>query len=114
MAKRSRGIQSYFSMEKWSASLLKDNPLFVLFIGFLLVVYIANAHLAERNVREIQILRDELKEMRWYYMSLQAENMYNAKRSEVAERVKDTGLRLQYGTMNRIQVPKGAYRIQEE
>jgi len=47
-------------------------------------------------------------------MSLQAENMYNAKRSEVAERVKDTGLRPQYGTMNRIQVPKVSYRIQEE
>lgn len=114
MAKKQRGLQSYFSMEVWSASLLKDNLFFVLFVGFLLIVYIANAHLAERNVRNIQTLGDELKEMRWYYMSLQAENMYNAKRSEVAGRVKDTGLRPQRGTMNRIQVPKGAYSIQEE
>jgi hypothetical protein len=107
-------LSSYFSIDSLSAKFFKENLFFVLFIGFILVLYIANAHLAERNVREIQLLRNELKEMRWYYMSLQAENMYNAKRSEVAERVKDTGLRVHTDKMNRIQVPKGAYSIQEE
>ena len=59
-----------------SDTIIKNLP-FILFLGFLAVIYIANAHLAERNVRQIQETRRELKEMRWYYMTLQAENMYN-------------------------------------
>ena len=57
------------------------NLAFLLFLGFLAIIYIANAHLAERNVRRIQELQRDVKEMRWYYMSLQSENMYNSLRS---------------------------------
>ena len=66
------------------------------------MVYIANAHYAERNVRQIQTLQKELKELRWYCMSLKSENMYNAKRSEVYTRVKDSGLRIQKKAPKRI------------
>ncbi len=66
---------------------------FILFLGFLAVVYIANAHYAERNVRRIQTLQKELKEQRWHYMSLQAENMFNSKRTEMVDRVRRDGLK---------------------
>jgi len=91
-----------FDLGFWSSKLVMNNLAFVFFLGFLAMVYIANAHLAERNVRNIQTMRKELKEMRWYYMSLQSENMYNAKRSEVARRVKDAGLRIQRQAPKRI------------
>ncbi|MCB0571650.1 MAG: hypothetical protein KDC66_17895 [Phaeodactylibacter sp.] len=81
-----------FDVGAWASKLLNNLP-FVLFLGFLGTLYIANAHLAERNVREIQLLQKEIKEMRWYYMSLVADNMYNAKRSEVGRRVREEGLR---------------------
>ena len=74
-----------------SEVILKNLP-FIAFLGFLAMVYIANARFAERNVRQIQVLKKELKEMRWLYMSLQAENMYNSMQSEVAESVKELGL----------------------
>ena len=82
------------------------NLAFLLFLGFLAIIYIANAHLAERNVRRIQELQRDVKEMRWYYMSLQSENMYNSLRSEVVDRVKDEGLRLHRGKPKKILVPK--------
>ena len=63
-------------------------------MGFLAMIYIANVHYAERNVREIQELQRELKEIRWYYMTLQAENMYHSRRSEMAQSVKELGLEL--------------------
>lgn len=88
-------------MGKLSSNIM-NNLSFVLFLGFLIMVYIANAHLAERNVRKIQTMQKELKEMRWYYMSLQSDNMYNAKRSEVARRVKEKGLRVQRAAPKRI------------
>ncbi|WP_211356915.1 FtsL-like putative cell division protein [Phaeodactylibacter luteus] len=110
MAKRNN-ISSFFDAGFLSTKLILDNIVFVGFLGFLTIVYIANAHLAERNVREIQTLQKELKEMRWYYMSLESENMYNAKRSEVAKRVRDNGLRPQSGGLKRIKVKRESHQL---
>ncbi|MCB0587032.1 MAG: hypothetical protein KDD06_17135 [Phaeodactylibacter sp.] len=103
MAKR-KEIMTLFDVGFWTSRLVLNNLAFVIFLGFLATVYIANAHLAERNVREIQMLQKDLKEMRWYYMSLQSENMYNAMRSEVAKRVREDGLRPQEEAPKRIVV----------
>lgn len=70
---------------------------FMSFLGVLAALYIYNAHVAEYNVRRIQELKKEVQEMRWLYMSLQSENMYNSLRSEVADRVREDGLRLHRG-----------------
>lgn len=101
MAKK-KDFKTMFDVGRWTSSLVLNNLAFVFFLGFLATVYIANAHLAERNVREIQVLQKELKEMRWYYMSLQSENMYNSMRSEVARRVRDEGLRPQSEAPKRV------------
>lgn len=93
MAKKRSGIGQIFELNFWSSELILKNLPFVLFLGFLAVIYIANAHYAERNVRKIQVLQREIKELRWYYMSLESEIMYNSKRSEMIEKVKPEGLR---------------------
>jgi len=103
MAKR-RGIQQYASVNYLTSELIVKNVLFVLFLGLLAIIYIANVHQAERNVREIQELQRELRELRWYYMSLQAENMYNSKQSEIAEKVAPLGLQPQKGKPRKIVV----------
>ncbi len=77
----------------WSTYWLLKNLPFIVFVGFLGTIYIANAHYAEKKVREIQILQKDLKETRWRYMSLKSELMYNSKQVEVAERAKDIGLK---------------------
>jgi hypothetical protein len=79
-----------------------QNFSFVLFIFFLLLVYIANAHYAERKVKEIQTMQKEIKELRWQYMSIKSKVMYRTKHSEVAKDVGIYGL----GVMN-----KKPYRI---
>ncbi|MCH2082029.1 MAG: hypothetical protein MK226_06525 [Saprospiraceae bacterium] len=90
-----KGEQNRFSDLNFltSETVLKNLP-FIAFLGLLAMIYIANARLAERNVRHIQVLQKELKEMRWMYMSLQSENMYNSMRSEVTERVDEMGLKV--------------------
>jgi hypothetical protein len=93
MAKK-QDFRTMFDVGQWVSKLVLENLAFVLFLAFLTTAYIANAHLAERNVREIQTMQKELKELRWYQMSLEADNMYNARRSEVARRVRDDGLRM--------------------
>ena len=101
MAKR-KGIGSFLELSFWTSDIVLKNLTFVMFLGFLAFVYIANAHLAERNVRKINDLQKELKELRWYYRSLEAENMYNSKQSEVAERVREDGLRSVRGKAKKI------------
>jgi len=103
MAKKSIGTQVRdFQL---SGFILKNLGYFF-FLGFLAILYIGNAHLAERNVRQIQAIQKDIRELRWYYMSLQAENMYNSLRSEVVDRVKDDGLRLHRGEPIKIVVPE--------
>ena len=94
MTKRKR-IRDYTELGDLTSEWILKNLLFVLFLGFLATIYIANTHYAERNVREIQILQKEIKELRWNYMSLQSENMFNSKRSEVAKSMKEEGIRPQ-------------------
>ena len=76
------------------AEMLFKNLLFVLFLSFLGIVYIANAHYAEKKVRTIQSLQKEVKLLRWEYMSIKSENMYNSKLSEVKKVANEQGLRL--------------------
>lgn len=95
MAKRKDAITSLRDFQ--ISRFILQNLMYFLFLGFLAVLYIANAHLAERNVRQIQVLQRDIRELRWHYMSLQSENMYNSLRSEVVESVRDDGLRLHRG-----------------
>jgi hypothetical protein len=91
MAKR-KGISFSSDLGFLASEAVLKNLAFVLFLGFLATIYIANTHYAERNVRRIQSLQKEIKDMRWYYMSLLADNMYNSKRSEMIQKASKDGL----------------------
>lgn len=89
---KNKGAGNFFDLKFLSSDIILNNLIFVLFLGFLATIYIANAHYAEGNVRQIQILQKEVKNLRWHFMSLQAENMYNSKHSEMKESVKELEL----------------------
>lgn len=104
MAKKKQGIAKYFELSYWSSDLILKQLPMILFLGFLGMVYIANAHLSERNVRHIQVMTKDIQELRWQYMSLKAEIMYNSKHSEIEDQVKAIGLRTLNGKPQRIVV----------
>ena len=73
------------------------------FIGFVLVVllmYIANTHYAEKQVRIISNTEKELKNLRWKYTISKSELMFNSKQSEVAKKLKP------YGFLELTETPK--------
>ena len=90
MAKKS--FQNYTSLGSATARLVLENLPFVLFLGFLAIIYIANAHYAEGQVREIQVLKREVRELKREYNSLKAELMFKSRHSEVERMVRDQGL----------------------
>lgn len=75
--------------EKFSAALMMFKQLpFVYFLAILALLYIANAHCAERKLRRIEITKKELKELRWKYITANADLMYSSTESYVERRVR--------------------------
>jgi hypothetical protein len=66
---------------------------FILFLALLCMVYIGNKHLAEKNVRSIDKLTREVKELSWDYKTFKADLMLKSTQSEVAKQVDTLGLK---------------------
>ncbi|MGE6220813.1 FtsL-like putative cell division protein [Nubsella zeaxanthinifaciens] len=66
---------------------------YLVFLCVLGMVYIANSHMAVKNIRDIDKLSKEVKELSWEYKSLKAELMFKSKMTEVAKRVDTLGLK---------------------
>lgn len=88
-----KDIGYYMSFGFLNSDLILGNLKLLGFLSLLAIIYIANSHYAERNVRRIQILQKEIHELRWRYTSIQAEIMYNSRQSAMTEQLKEQGLR---------------------
>lgn len=66
---------------------------FLLFLTFLGLLYIANIYYAEENIREIDALNRELKELRYEYVATHTKLMHISKQSELAKRLEALGLK---------------------
>jgi hypothetical protein len=66
---------------------------FVLFMALLGMLYIGNMHLAEKNIRDIDKLSKEVKELTWDYKTAKADLAYKSTLTEVAKRVDTLGIK---------------------
>jgi hypothetical protein len=66
---------------------------FILFLVLLAVVYIANGHWADKQVRAINKTSNELKELRYEYLTLKSELMFKGKLSEIVKVTAPLGLK---------------------
>lgn len=66
---------------------------FLIFLSVLCMLYIANSHMAVKNIRNIDKLNKEVKELSWEYKSLKADLMFKSKLTEVAKKVDTLGIR---------------------
>lgn len=71
---------------------LYRNLPFVGFLALLGVFYIALGHYAERNMRKIDVMQEQLKEQRWQYMSVHSEVMRQGARNRITQTVAASGL----------------------
>lgn len=104
MATQRKSLGSYLDIGSIGASLVLKNLPFVLFLSFLTVIYIANSHYAEKQVRQIQTLQKEVKELKRQYNSLKSEIMFKSRLAEIGEEVESLGLRKTAGRVKRIVV----------
>ena len=80
-------ISALFSKEAISKEAATDVLPFIIFLAFLAMIYIGNRHSAEGNIRKIDKLSKEVKELSWDYKTLTADLMFKSKQTEVIKRV---------------------------
>lgn len=72
---------------------LLKNIHYVFFIFLLAMMYIANNHLAQKLVTDINHKAKELKELRWDYLTIKSDLMYQSKLTEVLPKANEIGLK---------------------
>ena len=73
-------------------STLKQIP-FLLLLAFLALIYIGNSYFAEKNIRKIEKMQHELKELRYEYISVKSEMMHASRQSEIAKQLSSKGIK---------------------
>jgi hypothetical protein len=66
---------------------------FVLYVAFLGMLYIGNRHMSENNLRDIDKIGKEVKELSWEFKSSKAELAFKSTQTEVAKRADTLGIR---------------------
>jgi len=77
--------------------LSKDNVIgllpFVFFLTFLGILYIANGYYAEKIVRELHKIGNDVKELRSEYITIKSDLNYKSKQSQVVQATEELGIK---------------------
>ena len=101
-----RPLKDYVHIGSILSDWIFGNLPFVFFLFFLGLIYIANANFADKQVRKIQTLEKEIKDLKWRYNAAKAELMFDTKQSEVERIVTPFGLRASNQRTKRIIIEK--------
>ena len=101
-----RPIKEYIHIGPILSEWVFGNLPFVFFLFFLGLIYIANANFADKEVRHIQNLEKDIKDLKWRYNAAKADVMFNSKQSEVERLVDPYNLRATNQRTKRIIVEK--------
>lgn len=66
---------------------------FIFYVAFLGMLYIGNRHLSENNIRDIDKISKEVKELSWEYKSSKADLAFKSTLTEVAKRADTLGIK---------------------
>ena len=80
--------KGFISTEKATSAL----P-FIMYLALLGMIYIANMHLAEKTIRDIDDITKEVKERGWDYKTAKADMAFKSTLTEVAKRADTLGVR---------------------
>lgn len=83
---------------------------FIIFLAFLGLVYIGNRHFAENNIRDIDKLSREVKELSWDFKTLKADLMLKSTQTVVAEAVDTLGLKESVEPPKKIVIDKDEFK----
>lgn len=80
-------VSIWFSKRAFSKERATEALPFLLFLSLLGMIYIGNRHTAENNIRKIDGLSKEVKELSWDFKTLKADLMFKSRQTEVIKKV---------------------------
>lgn len=66
---------------------------YVLLLTVLALLYIGNNYYAQEKIREMDRIENQMKELRYEYRSINSKLMFESKQSEIAKKLKGTGIK---------------------
>jgi hypothetical protein len=97
-----------FSMKNFgglfNAHWLTGNLNFVLFLSFLAIIYIANGHMSDKTIRNINKTKQELKQLQFEYKTLKSEVMFKSEEAQVLQASAPLGLKVSSEIPQRLQL----------
>jgi len=91
--KVSKSLANIFSGSFLSKDVVIKSLPFIFFLTFMGILYIANGYYAERTVRDLYKVGNELKELRSEYITLKSDLNYKSKQSQVAQATEILGIK---------------------
>jgi cell division protein FtsL len=85
---------------------ITGNMNFFLFLCFLGVLYIANVHLADKTIRNINKTENEVKQLQYEYKTLKSEVMYKSEEAQVVKQAEPLGLKISKEMPQRLPLEK--------
>lgn len=91
----SKGTRSKKPLTKaFSYQWIIPNLGFFLFLTFLAVLYIANGHMADKTIRDINRTQQELRNLQYEYKTAKSELMFRTEEDQVLQAVAPSGLQI--------------------
>ncbi len=88
-----KAIQDFLGGDYLSKETVSGNIGYILFLGFLAMVYISNTYYSEKIFKTIDRTKNELKELRYQYITTKATLMFQGRQSEISKKALVLGLK---------------------
>ncbi|MDE3235722.1 MAG: hypothetical protein KGO81_07195 [Bacteroidota bacterium] len=83
---------------------ITGNMNFFIFLSVLAILYIANGHMADKTIRNINKTQSELKELQFEYKTVKSEVMFKSEESQVLKAAEPMGLKVSREVPQRLQL----------
>ena len=100
--KRLKGVGDFLSEGSW----ITNNLNYFLFLSLVAVVYIANGHMADKTIRNINKTQQEIKDLQYEYKTVKSEVMYKSEEAQVEKAAAPLGLKITKDVPQRLQLEK--------
>jgi hypothetical protein len=91
--KMTKGIHDVIGGDLLSNHAVLRNLPFLIFLGILAMFYIGNTYYSEKTFKEIEKIKNELKELRYQSITAKARMLDVGKQTEIAKKVERLGIK---------------------
>jgi len=92
-SKGRKAVQEFLGGDYLSREWVTGNLSYILYVALLAMIYIANTYYTEKKFKTIERTKNELKELRYEYITTKSILMFQGRQSEISKRAIVQGLK---------------------